>query len=106
MYGPLGGDGGVHLPHENLGRFRGCDRLPAGCGEAHCVTRTEVSGPFQSHMMAATLARAGDAIAKSNPRGRIGTPEDIAGVAIFLASRASAYTTGTVVPCDGGSAEF
>ncbi|MGA0602762.1 SDR family oxidoreductase [Caulobacter sp. KR2-114] len=62
-------------------------------------------GPFQSHMMAATLARAGDAIAKANPRGRIGTPEDIAGVAIFLASRASAYTTGAVVPCDGGSAE-
>jgi len=62
-------------------------------------------GPFQSHMMAATLARAGDAIAKANPRGRIGTPEDIAGVAIFLSSRASAYTTGAVVPCDGGSAE-
>jgi hypothetical protein len=28
------------------------------------------------------------------------------GVAIFLSSRASAYTTGAVVPCDGGSAEF
>ena len=62
-------------------------------------------GPFPSHMMAATLARAGDAIARSNPRGRIGQPEDIAGVAIFLASRASAYTTGATIPCDGGSAE-
>ena len=36
---------------------------------------------------------------------RIGQPEDIAGVAIFLGSRASAYTTGAVVPCDGGIAE-
>jgi NAD(P)-dependent dehydrogenase (short-subunit alcohol dehydrogenase family) len=62
-------------------------------------------GPFQSQMMAATLATHGDAIRASNPRGRIGTPEDIAGVAIFLASRASAYTTGAVVPCDGGAAE-
>ena len=62
-------------------------------------------GPFPSHMMAATLARAGDAIARANPRGRIGQPEDIAGVAIFLASRASAYTTGATIPCDGGSAE-
>ena len=62
-------------------------------------------GPFQSQMMAATLATYGDAIRASNPRGRIGTPEDIAGVAIFLASRASAYTTGAVVPCDGGAAE-
>lgn len=72
----------------------------------HILVNAIAPGPFQSHMMAATLARAGDAIAKANPRGRIGTPEDIAGVAIFLASRASAYTTGTVVPCDGGSAEF
>ena len=72
----------------------------------HILVNAIAPGPFESHMMAATLARAGDAIAKSNPRGRIGTPEDIAGVAIFLASRASAYTTGAVLPCDGGEAEF
>jgi len=63
-------------------------------------------GPFPSQMMAATLAAVGDQIRASNPRGRIGEPEDIAGVAIFLASRASAYTTGAVIPCDGGSAEL
>lgn len=62
-------------------------------------------GPFPSNMMAATLAEMGEEIKKSNPRGRIGEPEDIAGVAIFLASRASAYTTGACIPCDGGSAE-
>ena len=38
------------------------------------------------------------------PRGRIGTPEDIAGTVIFLASRAGAFTTGAVVPVDGGIA--
>jgi NAD(P)-dependent dehydrogenase (short-subunit alcohol dehydrogenase family) len=59
-------------------------------------------GPFQSKMMAATLAAHGDQIAASVPRKRIGQPEDIAGVAIFLASRAGAYTTGAVIPCDGG----
>jgi NAD(P)-dependent dehydrogenase (short-subunit alcohol dehydrogenase family) len=63
-------------------------------------------GPFPSQMMAATLAAAGDRIRAANPRGRIGEPEDIAGVAIFLASRASAYTTGAVIPCDGGTAEM
>jgi NAD(P)-dependent dehydrogenase (short-subunit alcohol dehydrogenase family) len=63
-------------------------------------------GPFPSQMMAATLATAGDRIRAANPRGRIGEPEDIAGVAIFLASRASAYTTGAVIPCDGGTAEM
>jgi NAD(P)-dependent dehydrogenase (short-subunit alcohol dehydrogenase family) len=59
-------------------------------------------GPFESKMMAATLERFGDAIAESCPLGRIGTPEDMAGVAIFLASRAGAYVTGTVIPVDGG----
>jgi NAD(P)-dependent dehydrogenase (short-subunit alcohol dehydrogenase family) len=59
-------------------------------------------GPFESKMMAATLERFGDAIAKTNPRKRIGTPEDMAGVAIYLASRAGAYVTGAVIPVDGG----
>ncbi|MDR3497956.1 MAG: SDR family oxidoreductase [Parvibaculum sp.] len=62
-------------------------------------------GPFPSQMMKATLETFGDEIRASNPRKRIGTPEDIAGVAIFLSSRASAYTTGAVIPCDGGAAE-
>jgi NAD(P)-dependent dehydrogenase (short-subunit alcohol dehydrogenase family) len=34
--------------------------------------------------------------------GRIGEPEDMAGTAIFLASRAGAYLTGAVIPVDGG----
>ncbi len=71
----------------------------------HILVNAIAPGPFPSKMMAATLAQAGDAIAKNNPRGRIGQPEDIAGVAIFLGSRASAYTTGATIPCDGGSAE-
>ena len=71
----------------------------------HILVNAIAPGPFPSQMMAATLARAGDAIARANPRGRIGQPEDIAGVAIFLGSRASAYTTGATIPCDGGSAE-
>ena len=59
-------------------------------------------GPFQSQMMAATLDAFGEAIAKSNPMGRIGEPNDMAGVAIYLASRASAYVTGILIPVDGG----
>ncbi len=71
----------------------------------HILVNAIAPGPFPSQMMAATLATAGDAIRASNPLKRIGQPEDIAGVAIFLGSRASAYTTGAVVPCDGGIAE-
>ncbi|HVH06744.1 MAG TPA: SDR family oxidoreductase, partial [Myxococcota bacterium] len=59
-------------------------------------------GPFESKMMAATLERFGDSIRKANPLGRIGEPEDMAGVAIYLASRAGAYVNGATIPVDGG----
>lgn len=36
------------------------------------------------------------------PAGRWGTPEDVAGVAVFLASSASDYVTGVIIPVDGG----
>jgi len=39
---------------------------------------------------------------KQTPLRRIGEPEDIAGVAVFLASRASAYITGQLLVADGG----
>jgi NAD(P)-dependent dehydrogenase (short-subunit alcohol dehydrogenase family) len=61
-------------------------------------------GPFESKMMAATLEAAGDAIAASAPLKRIGRPDDMAGTAQFLASRAGAYLTGAIIPVDGGIA--
>lgn len=61
-------------------------------------------GPFESKMMAATLEAFGDQIAAGAPMKRIGRPDDMAGVAIYLASRAGAYVTGAVIPVDGGIA--
>jgi len=59
-------------------------------------------GPFESKMMAETLSKFREAIESACPLGRIGEPEDVAGAAIYLASRAGAYLTGTVIPVDGG----
>lgn len=61
-------------------------------------------GPFQSKMMRATLEAAGDHMAKMMPLKRIGRPDDMAGTAIFLSSRAGSFLTGTVIPVDGGIA--
>jgi NAD(P)-dependent dehydrogenase (short-subunit alcohol dehydrogenase family) len=59
-------------------------------------------GPFESKMMAATLEAFGDEIAATAPMRRIGRPSDMAGIAIYLASPAAAYVTGSVIPVDGG----
>jgi len=61
-------------------------------------------GPFQSKMMAATLDAFGEQIAANAPLKRIGRPDDMAGAAIYLSSRAGAYLTGAIIPVDGGIA--
>jgi NAD(P)-dependent dehydrogenase (short-subunit alcohol dehydrogenase family) len=73
-------------------------------GPRHITVNAVAPGPFESKMMAATLRDFGDSIASSSPLGRIGRPDDMAGVAIYLASRAGAYVTGAVIPVDGGIA--
>ncbi|WP_346535623.1 SDR family oxidoreductase [Micromonospora sp. DPT] len=61
-------------------------------------------GPFESKMMAFALQdpASRSAIEQQVPLGRIGRPEDMAGTAIYLSSRAGAYLTGAVIPVDGG----
>jgi NAD(P)-dependent dehydrogenase (short-subunit alcohol dehydrogenase family) len=61
-------------------------------------------GPFQSRM---TAFATGDEhkralVAAGVPLGRIGRPEDIAGALLFLCGRGGAYTTGAIIPLDGG----
>jgi NAD(P)-dependent dehydrogenase (short-subunit alcohol dehydrogenase family) len=73
-------------------------------GPRHVTVNAVAPGPFESKMMAVTLERFGDMIAESAPLRRIGRPDDMAGVAVYLASRAGAYVTGAVIPVDGGIA--
>jgi NAD(P)-dependent dehydrogenase (short-subunit alcohol dehydrogenase family) len=81
---------------------------------AHLVRRNIIvnaiaPGPFPTWMLSTGVGGGGDveatdweALGRTNPRQRVGSPEDIAGLAIFLASRAGAYTVGEVITCDGG----
>jgi NAD(P)-dependent dehydrogenase (short-subunit alcohol dehydrogenase family) len=71
-------------------------------GPRRITVNAVAPGPFESKMMAATLRELGDVIADAAPLKRIGRPDDMAGVAIFLASRAGAFVTGAVIPVDGG----
>ena len=58
-------------------------------------------GPFASDMNKDARDHA-DAVAQRVPVGRIGTPDDMAGAAIFLASRAGDYVVGSTLVVDGG----
>jgi NAD(P)-dependent dehydrogenase (short-subunit alcohol dehydrogenase family) len=70
----------------------------------HITVNAIAPGPFESKMMAFVLddpeLRA--EVETGVPLGRIGRPDDVAGLTLFLASRAGAYLTGTVIPLDGG----
>ncbi|WP_253859673.1 SDR family oxidoreductase [Prauserella alba] len=79
-------------------------KLAAATAAEGITVNAIAPGPFPSKMMAYALddpelrAEVLDRI----PLGRPGSPEDAAGTAIFLASRAGAYLTGAVIPVDGG----
>lgn len=79
-------------------------------GKRNIIVNAIAPGPFPTWMLSTGVGGGGDventdwdAVGRRNPRGRVGTPEDIAGLAIFLASRAGAFTVGEVISCDGGT---
>jgi NAD(P)-dependent dehydrogenase (short-subunit alcohol dehydrogenase family) len=70
----------------------------------HITVNAIAPGPFESKMTAVLFDsdESREAIAQTVPLGRIGRPDDVAGLTLLLASRAGAYLTGTVIPLDGG----
>jgi NAD(P)-dependent dehydrogenase (short-subunit alcohol dehydrogenase family) len=61
-------------------------------------------GPFESKMTAFMFDsdEGRGAVESMVPLGRIGRPDDAAGLVQFLCSRAGSYLTGTIIPLDGG----
>ena len=88
----------------HLTRFMGAQHV----GE-HILVNGIAPGPFPTWMLSTGVGYGGEtegvdwqAIGDRNPSGRVGTPQDIAGLAMFLSSRAGAYISGHTIPCDGG----
>ena len=76
----------------------------------HIVMNASAPGPFPTWMLSTGVGFGGatdgvdwEAVGDRNPSGRVGTPEDAAGLAIFLCSRAAAYVVGQTIALDGGS---
>jgi NAD(P)-dependent dehydrogenase (short-subunit alcohol dehydrogenase family) len=84
----------VHQLTRHLGRFLAAD---------HVTVNAIAPGLFPSKMTEFLFEHEEQLVANI-PLGRAGRPEDMAGVAIYLASPAGAYTTGAIIPVDGGTA--
>ncbi len=76
--------------------------LAVQLGPRNITVNAVAPGPFESKMTEWMLDNFRSDIEAQCPLGRIGEPSDMAGVAIYLASRAGAYLNGVVIPVDGG----
>ena len=77
--------------------------LSVDLGPRNITVNAVAPGYFPSKMMSHTLDKNIDNIKEGCPLDRVGRPAEMAGITIYLASRAGAYTNGAVIPVDGGS---
>jgi len=68
----------------------------------HITVNAIAPGFFESDMTVITSDAMRTMVESMVPRGRTGLAEDVAGAAIYLASRAGSYVTGSVIPVEGG----
>ena len=83
--------------------------MAAHLTKEHILFNAIAPGPFPTWMLSTGVGFGGqtedvdwDSVGKNNPSGRVGTAEDIAGLAIFLCSRAGEFVVGQTIACDGG----
>ncbi|KFA61525.1 hypothetical protein S40285_08942 [Stachybotrys chlorohalonatus IBT 40285] len=74
-------------------------------GPRNITVNSICPGFFPSKMANGLIDASGglDKLSKMNPTGRLGRPEDIAGVVVYLASRAASHVNGEAIAIDGGS---
>jgi NAD(P)-dependent dehydrogenase (short-subunit alcohol dehydrogenase family) len=83
--------------------------MAAHCTKEHILFNAIAPGPFPTWMLSKGVGFDGKtddvdwaSVGKMNPSGRVGSPEDVAGLAIFLCSRAGEYVVGQTIALDGG----
>jgi NAD(P)-dependent dehydrogenase (short-subunit alcohol dehydrogenase family) len=78
--------------------------LAVELGPRHILTNAIAPGFFATKMAGVLMEMSGGqtALAAKNPSKRLGKPEDIAGLVVFLASRAGSHINGATITTDGG----
>lgn len=110
----IGSIDGLHIPRvHNIGTYAYTTskaavhhltrHLAVELGARHITVNAIAPGFFPSKMTARIFERFGDKLASNSLLGRVGEPADIAGLAVYLSSRAGAFVDGAVIPVDGGT---
>jgi NAD(P)-dependent dehydrogenase (short-subunit alcohol dehydrogenase family) len=95
VYSYQASKGAIHWLTKSLAKKLGSDNI---------TVNAIAPGFFESDMTVIIDDNMRKMVESMVPRGRTGSPEDMAGAAIYLASRAGAYVTGSVIPVEGGLA--
>jgi len=90
----------VHVWSKALSREVAADGVTINCLQPGRIRSEQIKKRYPTLESELEYSRA------EIPVGRFGEPEEIAAVAIFLASPLASYVTGTVIPVDGGSSRF
>jgi NAD(P)-dependent dehydrogenase (short-subunit alcohol dehydrogenase family) len=77
--------------------------LAATLAEHKITVNCICPGFFPTRMTAATLERSGERIVAATPLRRVGSDQDLKGIAVLFASPASSFITGQVIAVDGGA---
>jgi NAD(P)-dependent dehydrogenase (short-subunit alcohol dehydrogenase family) len=106
----IGSIGGLHIPNWETYAYGASKAaihhltraLTKRLGPDHIRVNAIAPGPFQSRLTDTNSEATRKSIQTYIPANRAGTPEDIQGLCIFLASRAGAYVNGSTIALDGG----
>lgn len=102
--GPLGENAAFGYSASKAAAIHLTRNLAVELGPRHILCNSIAPGFFPSKMTSGHMEKQGGEaeMAKMNPNGRLGRPEDIAGTVVFLASRAASHINGACVTIDGG----
>ena len=100
----LGSPGQVNYAASKAGMIGMARSLAREVASRSITVNAIAPGIVETDMIAALDDQRVEALRATVPLGRTASPDEIAGVAAFLASEDAAYITGAVIPVDGGMA--